>query len=842
MDIIVPLGGKGERFANRNYTDPKPLINVLGQPLVTHLLDRLCKWATDQDHIYVVYSPKLDEFNFKATLQARYQDRVSFVRLTKDHTSGAAETVALGLHTIFQGRSEMTNSRPCVLLDCDAFYMTDVLSMVRESLSIGHGGIVSFTEPGNLCMDTYGPFSYLHIGKDGTISNIVEKKRVSRNAVCGLYAFRSGEALLQYCNRALSTALNVNGEYYTSCVVQSMIDAGCIFDNIPIPSESFICLGTPEQLSAYINRVRGYLFDMDGTLVLTDHIYTSVWKEILERLNMSVTYDFFVKHIQGKDDATAMASIAPCVQKDFLDNVSDLKDTLFVKNLSEIEVVPGAVEFIRRVSASGHKIAIVTNCNRKVALAIIDKLGISSIVDSVIIGSECTRAKPFPDPYETAARSICLPCEQCVAFEDSGTGLDSAIAAGIPYVVGINTHMTCEQLLQRGATYTLSSFENESHDTMFCKKIKSGKEANTLRASILKCASRHVPDLAAAIFDDSQQKMTGGYIADVVPVTLQTYDNKYIPCVAKIRPQTSEESVLESMANSLDLHNRERYFYESVADHVNISVPIYLGTIFDDDSKRVRGILLKSLALPGYRLALDLNKEHIDVTLSVVESLARMHASFWNKDIQGTFPGLMQNDNPRFCPVWGDFAARHWTIFEQRYKNALSPSSMSLGSIIASRFHNIQSGLSTAPLTLCHGDVKTGNIFYEHLDHHNSGYRPHFLDWQYVCIGKGVQDLAFLLIESFDPATVTSYSGVAKDYYYKKLVDYGVRGYHREDFERDFKLACCYFPFFVALWFGTLPKGASIPDQNFPALFCQRLFSFLDKHGITPEAICDILG
>lgn len=832
MDIIIPLGGKGERFSKENYAEPKPLVSVLDQPLISHLLDRLCKWTRDTDMIYIVYSPMLEGHNFREIMNARYGDRVSLVRLEKDYTSGATETVALGMQSIMHSRSHDIPDRPCVLLDGDAFYTIDILPMVRSSVFNGHGAIISFIEQGPGELNAYGPFSYLQVSLDGTITNIVEKRRVTRNAVCGLYAFTSGKDLITYCNKALSSGNSISGEYYTSCVVQSMINDGHIFDNVPINNENFVCLGTPEQLREYTNRVRGYLFDMDGTLVLTDHIYTSVWNEILQSLNLNVTYDFFVKHIQGKDDATAMASIAPCVQKSFLDNVSDLKDTLFIKHIVDIDIVPGAVEFILKVSSAGHRIAIVTNCNRKVAEAIIDKLGISSVVDVVIIGNECTRSKPAPDPYVTAAKAVGIPCEQCIAFEDSGTGLESAIAAKIPHIVGISTHMTQEQLQDKGATYTMSSFVDESPSDVFSKKIEGNLYINMLRAAILKCASRHVSDLVAVIFNEAQ-RMAGGYIADVIPVTLQTYDGKYIQCVAKVKPPSGDASVLGTMADALDLHNRERYFYESIADHVNISVPVYLGTIFDDDSKKAQGILLKNLSLPGFQLALNLNKEHIDVTLSIVESLARMHSGFWGKDIPAAFPGLMRNDHSRFRPAWGNFVQEKWPVFHDRYKHALSPECISLGSVIFRHFHDIQDKLSKGPLTLCHGDVKTGNIFYEKRD---TGYTPHFLDWQYVSIGKGVQDLAFFLIESFEPATVTSYSTVAKDYYYKKLIDLNIRDYPREQFESDFKLACCYFPFFVAIWFGTLPHGADIPDGNFPALFCQRLFSFLIKHGVTGEA------
>lgn len=864
MDIIVPLGGKGERFLRQGYCKPKPLIDVLGQPLISHTLDRLCRWSgkhgTDSK-IHIVYSPRLGAELLDALCE-RYQTEIEkgqlcMIELPKDETSGAAETVALGLDRIC-GKPEY-RVRPCIIMDCDAFYTYDVLDPIFTIVNgTATNAVAYFDEPGTHDLNTNGPFSYLVIRKpSGIIEDIVEKVRISKNAVTGLYAFSSGETLRAVCHKVICKEENqVNSEFYMSCVIRDMLIDDHTFTGVYIEEHAFKCLGTPEQVHHYVSNLPAFLFDLDGTLVMSDHVYVDVWTEITKLLNMSLNKGLFDGYIQGKDDASAMALLAPCAPKDILGRISDMKDTLFLNNIDAVEEIQGAVGFVREASRYGVRIAVVTNCNRRVAEAILEKIGISDIVEVLIIGNECARSKPFPDPYLEAARALCIDPLRCIAFEDSGTGLDSAIAAKVRMTVGIASHMTRADLLARGATLAIDTFNEVSLQDILSNNMTKGvsqegkmdqprtnKYLESLSRDILQSVSHRHPHVTGVSFS-SAGRMAGGYIADVLPVILHTSNGKEIQCVAKVEPPPSMQqncnNALAAMAAALDLHARERYFYESISEHVGISVPMYICTIINQETMQPHGILLESIAKPNFKLALDLNRESIDVTFSVVDRLARMHARFWKKDIQKTFPMLVSNTSAVMRPAWGDYVASHWSEFQGKWKMGLSEDNLATGEAIAGLFPDIQEALSRGARTLCHGDVKTGNIFYEKPRVHGP-YEPHFMDWQYVSHGMGTQDLAFLIIESFSPERARVVSELVKAYYYTRLVEYGIRDYPKTCFERDFKLACCYFPFFVAVWFGTVDHR-QIPDPNFPAFFCQRLFSFLECQGVNCSSIHDIIS
>jgi hypothetical protein len=101
-----------------------------------------------------------------------------------------------------------------------------------------------------------------------------------------------------------------------------------------------------------------------------------------------------------------------------------------------------------------------------------------------------------------------------------------------------------------------------------------------------------------------------------------------------------------------------------------------------------------------------------------------------------------------------------------------------------------------------------------------------FIDWQHCAIGKGTQDLAFFILESFDLANISGVFQLAKQYYYMKLKEYGVEDYPLAEFESDLNDAFKFIPFFTAVWFGTTPQDELI-DPNFPYFLITKLFYLL---------------
>ena len=793
MNIIIPLGGKGERFAKEGYSQPKPLINILNKEMIFYVLDNL--ELCQNDKIFIIYFSDLDKYNFTNILGKKYKE-ISFIPISYQ-TAGAVETLYNGLNKIIN----LSDNKKCVLLDCDTFYTQDILSIARTISD----NLVFYTKK----YDESPIYSYISLNSENKIVEIKEKVKISSNANTGCYVFNNIDILLYYCNYVLDNKITFNGEPYTSCVIDQMIKTNDFF-GYEIDEAKVFSLGTPSELQRFINNSFVFLFDLDGTIVFTDHIYLVVWKEILSKYNIVLDLDLFNQYILGNSDDKVVKLLLP---KCNLKEISELKDKLFIENINHIKIIDGAVEFIKTVKSYGFACSIVTNCNKNVATKIIDLCQIAKYIDYITIGNECKKSKPYPDPYLETIAKYNVNKNRCIIFEDSKSGLLSARLSNVLCVVGITTNYSNTELIQNGADFTIDNYNSV--------KIQDLLSYNNLSMEHIKSYIKKSLNLKIENILIGETKLKGGYISDVIALKIQT-DTGILECVLKL--ENTNETPLSVMAKKLGLYERENYFYDAVSRYVNISCPKFYGLIKDNELNTI-GILMENLNITSSnKLNLDLNKENINTSLLVVEKLAVFHSHFWNKDIKMAFPELKKHNDPLFNPEWSNFINDKWLLFINNWKNVLTHKQIQIAEHIKNNFQNVQDSLSSNNLTIIHGDVKSPNIFYNS----DNNYEPFFLDWQYVSIGKGVQDLVFFLIESFDIDNIKLNFPIFKNYYYRKLVENGISNYPFAEYETDLKNAVCYFPFFVAIWFGTTPQDELI-DKNFPFFFIQKLFLFLDE-------------
>lgn len=477
-------------------------------------------------------------------------------------------------------------------------------------------------------------------------------------------------------------------------------------------------------------------------------------------------------------------------------------------------MIQGATDFLKTLKLNGHKIGIVTNCNRNVATNILKITMLEKYVDYLVIGNECNNSKPHPDPYIKGIKYFDIPNTKTTIFEDSKTGLQSAKSTFPKCLVGIETVYNNKQLLQMEVDYSIKNYLNL--DFNCC--LNNCNLNFILLEKFIKNSMKH-ENIKNIKFDDV--KLKGGFISDVLSLEIET-ENTNLNCVLKL--ENKSENFLSTMANNLNLYSREYYFYNNIQQYVPIKTPKYYGTIKDDNFDNL-GILLENLNVLDYNLNLDLNKEKIDVSLKVIESLAKMHSCFWDKKISEKLTELKNNNNFLNFNM-NEFVCKKYPIFIAKWKNVLTEKQQKIAEHMSINFKNSIDKLNEGKLTLCHGDVKSANIFYKQI---SDSYEPYFIDWQYISEGKGVQDLVFFMIESFEISVMKKYTNIFKDFYYIKLLENGINEYLPETYNVDFVNAINFFPFFVAIWFGTLNEDELI-DKNFPYFFIQKLFNFAENY------------
>ena len=184
LNIIIPMGGKGEAFREAGYTFPGPLIKIVGRPILLHLLDNLklrlgdVVWLVVPEATYLQYESHLN-------LKREFPDKDIRVVPFKLQTRGAAETLFIGL----QHMSAAELNRRTICLDCANLYFSDVLGGFRQ-LDVTNGCCFYFDDRGAAAV-----YSYLRVSSSDVVKEVREKHAISRKANIGAYGFPSGAAL-----------------------------------------------------------------------------------------------------------------------------------------------------------------------------------------------------------------------------------------------------------------------------------------------------------------------------------------------------------------------------------------------------------------------------------------------------------------------------------------------------------------------------------------------------------------------------------------------------------------------------------------------------------------------
>ena len=177
------------------------------------------------------------------------------------------------------------------------------------------------------------------------------------------------------------------------------------------------------------------LWDMDGTLIDSEPYW------LLSETRLANEYGATWTEENGHE----------LIGKSLYDSSALLKDRLSIEDLSVEQVIdrltdevvshlkvslpwrPGALELLMDLKQNGVKTALVTMSMRRMAMAVVSEIPFHAF-DVVVGGDDVRIGKPDPEPYLKAAALLGVDPRDCIALEDSRTGLASAEAAGLSLI------------------------------------------------------------------------------------------------------------------------------------------------------------------------------------------------------------------------------------------------------------------------------------------------------------------------------------------------------------------------------------------------------------------------
>lgn len=234
MNIVIPMAGRGSRFAEVGVQTPKPLIDVRGKPMYA--------WATEslplslaKRIVFICLAEHLEDLRLRQDVEARY-GRLDPLIVPLDHvTEGQACTVLCA-------RELIDSDEPLLIFNADTYCRTG-LDESLPGLERSVDGILGvFEAPGE-------KWSFARVDARGRVVETAEKRRISPWASTGLYHFTRGRDFVRYADAMIRDGERVNGEFYVAPVYNRMIADGADI-RVDVAKEVWV-LGTPEDLGYF---------------------------------------------------------------------------------------------------------------------------------------------------------------------------------------------------------------------------------------------------------------------------------------------------------------------------------------------------------------------------------------------------------------------------------------------------------------------------------------------------------------------------------------------------------------------------------------------------------------
>lgn len=234
MRVIIPLAGRGSRFADRGVTTPKPLMQVAGRPMVAWALDSL-QGVAYSELIFIALAKHERDFGVSEHLR-RIAGNDAHILLLDEVTEGQ-------LCTVLAARDLFDDDQDLLISSADTLVISDIGRAISQRDPAVRGIISVANMPGDR-------WSFARTDETGRVVEVAEKVRISNQASTGLYYFASGRELLTVADEMIANGEKTRGEYYVIPVYQKYIARGW-----PVTVSTATAMwdmGTPEALTTFL--------------------------------------------------------------------------------------------------------------------------------------------------------------------------------------------------------------------------------------------------------------------------------------------------------------------------------------------------------------------------------------------------------------------------------------------------------------------------------------------------------------------------------------------------------------------------------------------------------------
>ncbi len=205
----------------------------------------------------------------------------------------------------------------------------------------------------------------------------------------------------------------------------------------------------------------GFIFDMDGVVIDSNPYHKIAWEKFLSGQEIPFDDQLFDNVLSGRTGPTSLRMIfGDDLSQDKLDLYLDEVDSNYqniLRQSDDIKPIAGVHAFLNQITGNGLRLALATSApvlNIELGL---QKLKLENTFEHIVGKVDVSHGKPHPEVYLRSLELLGMVAENCIVFEDSKAGIQSARSAGIK-VVGIASGHSKEELLEEGVSMVVDDF------------------------------------------------------------------------------------------------------------------------------------------------------------------------------------------------------------------------------------------------------------------------------------------------------------------------------------------------------------------------------------------------
>jgi HAD superfamily hydrolase (TIGR01509 family) len=192
-------------------------------------------------------------------------------------------------------------------------------------------------------------------------------------------------------------------------------------------------------------RMKGVIFDFNGTLFWDTDLHNRAWDNFLENKRITLS-DHEKNHIiHGKNNQDILRILFNIqLSKEEIDRYISEKESIYQSMClkENLQLAPGAISFLNFLSSNEIPFTIATASGAENVDFYFRFLGLGSYFDrsKVIYNDGTIRSKPHPDIFQKAMDILGLKGSETVVFEDSFAGISAAENARAGKIIIVNSH------------------------------------------------------------------------------------------------------------------------------------------------------------------------------------------------------------------------------------------------------------------------------------------------------------------------------------------------------------------------------------------------------------------